>query len=71
MKAISFDYGFKTIKLFPFICSIKNGKIKLTEHYDCKWIKFNEIKNIDFSRADKNLVEQEQNRAILKKYIRK
>ena len=71
MKPITFDYGFKTIKLFPFICSIKNGKIKLTEHHDCKWIKLNELKSIDFSGADKKLIEQEQHRAILKEYIGK
>ena len=31
MKAVIYDYGFKKIKLYPFLCSIKNGKIKLSK----------------------------------------
>lgn len=71
MKPIKYDYGFKNIKLFPFLCSIKKGKIQLNEHNDFMWIEFEELKNINFSGADQKLIQQEQNLAILKKYLGK
>ena len=35
------------------------------------WIELKDLKNIDFSGADKKLIQQEQNMVILKKYLRK
>ncbi len=69
MKSVEFDYGFKQIVLIPFLCSIKNGKIKLNEHNELKWINVNELSEIDFSDADKKLIQQKQNLEILEKYI--
>ncbi len=71
MKPIKYDYGFKNIKLFPFLCSIKKGKIQLNEHNDFMWIEFEELTSVDFSGADQELIQQKQNLAILKKYLGK
>jgi len=71
LKPVDFDYGFRFIKLIPFLCSIKKGEIKLNEHNDFKWIEFSELENIDFSGADLKLIQQEQNLAFLKEYIGK
>jgi len=67
--SVEFDYGFKQIELIPFLCSIKNGEIILNEHNELKWIDVEELDEIDFSGADKKLIQQKQNLTILKKYI--
>ncbi len=69
MNSVEFDYGFKQIVLIPFLCSIKNGKIKLNEHNAFKWININELGEIDFSGADKKLIQQKQNLEILARII--
>ncbi len=71
MVAISHDYGLKQIKLIPFLCAIKSGKIKLVEHYDFEWVMFEELKNYDFAAADKKIFRNRRNQTILKKYLRK
>ncbi len=69
MNSVEFDYEFKQIVLIPFLCSIKNGEIKLNEHNEFKWINIDELGEIDFSDADKKLIQQKQNLEILEKYI--
>ena len=70
LVSVEFDYGFKKIKLFPFLCSTANHGLKLNEHYDFKWIELTDFENIDFSEADKKLIQQKKNNKILKKYFR-
>jgi len=67
--SVEFDYGFKQIELIPFLCSIKKRELKLNEHRAFKWININELFEIDFSGADKKLIQQKQNLTILKKHI--
>lgn len=69
MVAVEFDYGFKKIKLIPFLCSSANRELKLNEHHDFKWIELQELGNTDFSEADKKLIQQKENGEILKKYL--
>lgn len=69
MKPVIYDYGFKQIELIPFLCSIKSGLIKRIEHNDYMWVDLKELKNIDFSEADRKLLEQKQNWVTLKKYF--
>jgi 8-oxo-dGTP diphosphatase len=71
MFPVEHDYGTKTIKLIPFVCSIKSGKLKLNNHLAKKWIGFNQIFEIDFLEADKKLLSLDKNREILKKHTRK
>lgn len=71
MNSIEFDYKIKHIELIPFICVIKSGKIKLNEHLAFRWTVLNDLKQIDFSGADRKLINQKDNFEVLKKYIRK
>lgn len=68
---IEHNYGTKEIRLIPFICSVNGGKLKLNNHIAEKWIDLEELKNIDFSEADKRLIENETNLQGLKEYTRK
>ncbi len=65
------DYGFKTIELIPFICFIQEGKIRLNEHVDFKWIKLREAGAMDISEADRKVISNERNISLLEKYIGK
>lgn len=67
---IEHDYGFKKIRLIPFVCRIKSGTLKLNNHINKKWIEITALKNEDLSEADKRLIELERNKEFLKKYIR-
>lgn len=67
---VIYNYGFKKIKLIPFICSIKKGIIKLNEHIDFNWVEWNSLGKVNFSEADRKLIQQNKNRQILLKYIR-
>jgi 8-oxo-dGTP diphosphatase len=69
MIPVVHDYGFKKIRLIPFLCSIKTGELKLNEHVDFNWVLTKEIEKINFSEADRKLSRQKQNRQILQKYI--
>lgn len=68
LKAIEHDYGIKQIRLIPFICEITGGTLKLNNHIEKKWITAKELLSVDFSEADKRLIQQKENLKILKKY---
>jgi 8-oxo-dGTP diphosphatase len=68
---ITHSYEFGKIQLVPFICSISSGNIKLKEHQDFQWVKLNQLAEVDFTPADKKLIELPQNQSSLKKYLRK
>ena len=70
LEPVVFDYGFKKIELIPFICRIQSGTIQLHEHVNFKWIGFKDIRETDFSGADRELIQEKYNVEILKKYVR-
>lgn len=69
LVAVEYDYGFRKIKLIPFLCTSSTRELLLNEHNDFKWINWTELDYINFSEADKKLIQQEENREILKKYF--
>jgi len=71
MFSVTHDYGFKKIKLIPFLCSLNTGEIRLNDHHDFQWISMDEIGNIELCEADRLLINLEKNRNILKEYLRK
>ena len=68
---VEHDYGIKKIKLIPFICSIKQGLLKLNNHMNAKWVEVPNLLEIDFSEADKRLLMIDKNMQNLKEYTRK
>lgn len=70
MISVKHDYGFKQIKLIPFICIVETGEINLNEHYDFKWVTFSNLEAIDFAEADRKLIQQYKNKITLEKYLR-
>ena len=70
MTAVDFDYGFKKIKLIPFLCFLRSGKILLKEHVDYRWIGWQELGKMNLSGADLKLLSQPGNQKLLEKYSR-
>lgn len=60
LKAIEFDYGSKQIRLIPFVCTIIDGDIILTEHVAKRWFDFGEWTTMDWSGADRKLILKNQ-----------
>lgn len=52
MTEVEYDYGYKQVKLIPFICETLIDEPVLTEHKDYRWVKTGSFKEIDFSEAD-------------------
>jgi 8-oxo-dGTP diphosphatase len=68
MYPVKHNYNFKEIELIPFVCIKKSGEMKLSEHIDFKWMKWDEIENEYVSDADKMLLKNPANRRLLGKY---
>ncbi len=60
LKASIYHYKDFSINLIPFVCQIKEGEIKLTEHASYLWLHRNELANLDWAEADI---------PVLKKYL--
>lgn len=70
LEPVVYDYGFREVKLIPFICSMVSGKIKLNDHCDFIWVELNKIPEYKLAEADRKLIEHQWNAEILKKYFR-
>jgi 8-oxo-dGTP diphosphatase len=44
------------IVIHYYFCEIINGNIKLNEHEDSKWLKIENLKNIDLVEGDKSII---------------
>jgi 8-oxo-dGTP diphosphatase len=52
LAEIEYDYGFKKIKLIPFICDTLDELPFLSEHVAYKWLSVTDLISVDFSEAD-------------------
>ena len=52
MPGIEHDYGFKQIRLIPFICDTLDELPFLAEHLAYRWLRAEELPSVDFSEAD-------------------
>jgi len=57
LEPVVYDYGFKKIKLIPFICDTLEEMPVLTEHISFRWIANDELENVDFCEADSQVAE--------------
>lgn len=58
LKSVEFDYGTKQIRLIPFVCKVVSGEIQLTEHIAQRWIGLEDWETIEWSGADRKLIQQ-------------
>ena len=55
---VEYDYPQFHLSMDCFLCRIKSGKLVLKEHEDAKWLKGDELSNVEWLPADKGLVEK-------------
>ncbi|MCC5893916.1 MAG: (deoxy)nucleoside triphosphate pyrophosphohydrolase [Alkalibacterium sp.] len=48
----SYEYDFGRVHLTTFICLLKNGRPKLTEHHQVKWLEPVHLNSIEWAPAD-------------------
>jgi 8-oxo-dGTP diphosphatase len=58
LEPVEYDYGYKQIRLIPFICDTLDELPLLSEHIGFKWIPDQVLVNVDFSEADVLVSEQ-------------
>ena len=52
LPTTNYDYPSFTVSLYPFICSIISGDIKLQEHAAVTWLLPEELYGLDWAEAD-------------------
>jgi 8-oxo-dGTP diphosphatase len=52
LPEVEHDYGFRQIRLIPFICDTLEELPFLTEHIAWRWVQSHELSSVDFSEAD-------------------
>jgi len=52
----TYQYPEFTVTLYPFVCTILKGKIKLSEHADMIWLPPRKLAELDWAEADLPIV---------------
>lgn len=67
---VKHDYGFRQIRLFPFICDTLEELPFLTEHIAYRWVQPNELSAVDFSEADIDVAKHYLEQAVSENQLR-
>ncbi|MCP4311718.1 MAG: (deoxy)nucleoside triphosphate pyrophosphohydrolase [Bacteroidetes bacterium] len=54
---VEHHYGSRSVRLIPFLCTILQGEIHLSEHMEYRWIACGDLEAIDWLEADLGVVE--------------
>jgi len=57
LPSVSFSYSDHTVKLIPFVCTILEREISLSEHSAYRWVKRSELEQFDWLEADVEVLE--------------
>ena len=60
LTATFFDYSHLSVELIPFLAEYLNGEIELKEHKQFKFLKKEELLNLDWAEADISIVNELQ-----------
>lgn len=58
LSPVLFSYEGKTIRLLPYLANYVSGALFLTEHKAYKWLKEDELSDLDWATADLPIVEE-------------
>ena len=58
LTGVVHDYGFKKIKLIPFVCDTIDFAISLNEHSDYRWTEAADLLRFSFTEADIPVAEE-------------
>lgn len=55
---VQYDYPKFHLKMFCYMCKIKNGSLELKEHEAAKWLTKETLDSVDWLPADQGLIEK-------------
>ncbi|MEN7551001.1 (deoxy)nucleoside triphosphate pyrophosphohydrolase [Rapidithrix thailandica] len=58
LHSCEYDYGHKQIRLLPFVGTCTHKEVKLLEHKRIKWLEREELRHLDWCKADIPVLEQ-------------
>jgi 8-oxo-dGTP diphosphatase len=58
LSTVYYDYPEFSITLYPFIVHLNQNTIILKEHLQLKWLKLDELKDLDWAEADKLVLNE-------------
>lgn len=58
LQIVEYDYPTFHLEMHCFICGIVSGKLMLKEHEDARWLKANEVFDVEWLAADLALIPQ-------------
>lgn len=56
LPTVKHEYSDQHVKLIPFVCRIREGSIRLSEHRSYRWVPRSELEQVDWLAADKEVV---------------
>lgn len=58
LKTTTHRYPTFTVTLYPFLCTIRQGKITLREHVALSWLTVDQLHNLEWTAADIPILEE-------------
>jgi len=58
LPSVKHSYSHQRIKLIPFICTIRQGELNLSEHRSYRWVHRSALDQVDWLEADVEVVAQ-------------
>ncbi len=56
LPSVIHEYEGDKIKLIPFVCSLRSGELRLTEHKSVRWLKRSELSSVAMLEADMKVI---------------
>ncbi len=57
LLSITWHYPDKSVHLIPVVCKIIGGVLRLSEHDQMKWVEMENLKDLDWADADREMLE--------------
>lgn len=64
LNPVTHHYPEFSIRLYPFVCRLLGGELKLKEHKQALWVARSELLNFDWAAADRPVVDEVVHAAI-------
>ncbi|MGB4291924.1 MAG: (deoxy)nucleoside triphosphate pyrophosphohydrolase [Bacteroidales bacterium] len=58
LEPVEYDYGFKQIRLIPFVCSTLSKEPVLSEHIAYRWVEVDKLMGVNLQEADVIVAEK-------------
>lgn len=57
LTTIDHEYNSSLITIHAYECELVKGELEISEHFDSRWLKKEELIKLDFAEADKKIIQ--------------